>query len=1743
MKKLYSKVLSAFLTANPGHIKAIKIFFIALLLSGASYNGYAQVTVTPATGGTSICTKTALDGTAPSCTTLGPIVVNETTNADYALGGDQFILNPPAGWQFCTAPAPVVTFLGGGNITAASLGAFTAGSLTINITAGATTLHDQVTITGLRVQALNTTSLPGNITAVSVTGVAGIVVGPGGTNFGSLALIPTPTPITTLTSFTMCTGNCQVLSSTPAGGVWTSSNPAVATVGAGTGLVCALTAGVTTITYTVGGCSVSQDITVNTTPPPFVVPNMCAWFDSFHVHDAVPGGVYSSTLVTVINLGGGDGEVYAHAPGVATIRYTVPSGCFYEQSVTINPLPAPIMAPPYEVCQGSTKLLTDASPGGTWTSTVPAIATIGSSTGLVTGIAPGGITHIKYTFPGTGCKTDTSFLVDPIPLPIMPPPYEVCVGSTKLLTDATPLGTWTSTNPAVAIIGTFSGLVTGVTAGTTTISYSLNTGCAATVLLTVDALPDSIHGPTQVCVNDSILLTDISPLGTWSGSNDTIATVNPTTGVVTGHVPGTVIISYSIMPGSCRVSYTITVNPIPAPIVGPDSVCVGSTIIETDATPSGTWSSSLPGVAFIDPVGFITGVTPGTSVISYTLSTGCKVKKTVTVNDVPSPIFGKNHVCVGDTIHLNDLTVGGLWSSLSPAIATVATDSGIVTGVTSGVTIIRYTIATGACYTNFPVTVNANPGAITGNPSVCQGDTTSQYNSLAGGTWVSGDTTVATINPVTGLVTGIAGGTVNISYTTTGGCFVTRSFVVNEKKPIFGPTQVCMGDTIILFDSTVGGTWGHIFPGFDNVIGTGGTGVSTALVIGILNGVDTITYTLSTGCIAKYTITINPITPIVAGITTVCVGSAIDLGDATPGGIWTSSDTFIAKIDSFSGHLTGMGPGNVLITYTMPTGCHASIVITVNPLPAAIVGPGQVCVSDTILLTDATLAGTWSSTDPSIATVNPATGKVTGVSAGIVAIKYTIGSGCFVIDSIIVNPKSPIFGPNQVCVASTITLVDTTAGGTWSLSNGSASISSTFDSSVTLLGVVAGVDTVYYTNGLTDCQSMYVITVNPLPSNITGPNEVCVGASVTFVDTPAVQPGPFGIWTSSAPGIAAVSSSFDSSAIITGIASGIAFITYTLPTGCLTTKAITVNPSPGAITGPNHVCLGRFISLGDPTPGGSWSSSNTGVATIDASGNIVTVSLGTTIIAYTLPIGGCSAVTVVTVTPIPLLTVNPTPAGMICKGGSQTLVASGAATPGGTPGTYTWTPSYGLSSTFGPVVIASPTITTTYTVTGTTQFGCDSTTTFTVVVDSALYHLKITGKDNICDGQCDTLYATGNPASLYDWHPHAGLSATIGDTVVACPNVTTKYTAIAIDYIGCKDSVSFTVNVNPIPKIVIDKNPVIVCRGLPTQVYVTTTNTDTSTTLFTWTPNLFISCDTCYNPIFTDTFNLVYRVIATSMYGCFDSLNVKVNVLDTNYNTINKDTNICIGTSAQLRAYSHSLVGNLDIPTYTWIPNFALNNPNIYNPLATPNVTTTYSVAIHENACFDDTLSVTVFVEPLPAITITPPSQNVVAGTPIQLQAIVTNVTVSTYAWTPNPTLSCDSCYNPVAIPVGPITYTVIVTSIYGCQSIDTVTFNIFCDKSQVFVPNTFTPNGDGVNDRFFISSKGITLIKRMAVYNRWGQLVFEALNIPPNQPGGGWDGTFKGVVCEPDVFIYVVDAICELGAPFKYTGDVSIVK
>lgn len=170
------------------------------------------------------------------------------------------------------------------------------------------------------------------------------------------------------------------------------------------------------------------------------------------------------------------------------------------------------------------------------------------------------------------------------------------------------------------------------------------------------------------------------------------------------------------------------------------------------------------------------------------------------------------------------------------------------------------------------------------------------------------------------------------------------------------------------------------------------------------------------------------------------------------------------------------------------------------------------------------------------------------------------------------------------------------------------------------------------------------------------------------------------------------------------------------------------------------------------------------------------------------------------------------------------------------------------------------------------------------------------------------------------------------------------------------------------------------------------------------------------------------------------------------------------------------------------------------------------------------------------------PDMNVTAGTVLTLSPVVQNGPIVQWSWTPPSGLSCSDCQNPVLTVSQPTSYILSVQNTFVCFGSDTLVVNSFCKSSQVFVPNAFTPDGDGLNVSLMVRVTGIR-VKSFRIFNRWGNLVFEKLNFAPNDPGYGWNGKVNGVPASPDVFVYTAEVICDSGVIQTIKGNTTILK
>jgi len=209
------------------------------------------------------------------------------------------------------------------------------------------------------------------------------------------------------------------------------------------------------------------------------------------------------------------------------------------------------------------------------------------------------------------------------------------------------------------------------------------------------------------------------------------------------------------------------------------------------------------------------------------------------------------------------------------------------------------------------------------------------------------------------------------------------------------------------------------------------------------------------------------------------------------------------------------------------------------------------------------------------------------------------------------------------------------------------------------------------------------------------------------------------------------------------------------------------------------------------------------------------------------------------------------------------------------------------------------------------------------------------------------------------------------------------------------------------------------------------------------------------------------------------------------------------------------------------------------NPLASPQSSTLYTAEISSETCIG-TQSVYVDVVNFPVILdllATPPIINLGEESVLSISV---DGDFNFISWSPGESLDDSTALNPIASPTETTTYTVIIETDNACFTTGQITVTVLdlpCDDAFIFIPNAFTPNGDGMNDVFRVRSVNIDRLT-FVVYNRWGQEVFRTGDI-----SFGWDGTFKGKEMPPDVYAWYVEADCIGGERFMQKGNVTLIR
>ena len=545
-------------------------------------------------------------------------------------------------------------------------------------------------------------------------------------------------------------------------------------------------------------------------------------------------------------------------------------------------------------------------------------------------------------------------------------------------------------------------------------------------------------------------------------------------------------------------------------------------------------------------------------------------------------------------------------------------------------------------------------------------------------------------------------------------------------------------------------------------------------------------------------------------------------------------------------------------------------------------------------------------------------------------------------------------------------------------------------------------------------------------------------------------------------------------------------------TGCIGTNTVNVIAAPGLISiavTSSVICAGEnaILTVTGTATSYSWNASPSLSTT---SGSIVTANpVTTTTYIVVGSIGTCttSAISIVTVTPIPLINISP-PTASICIGSTgATFTATGASL-------YLWSPAASLSSSSGSVVVAYPVVPTIYSVIGGVGT-CTNSATFTVGISPSLILNVIPTNPIICSGSNTTIIASG--ALSYTWSNSSSLSSSSGAVVSAFPVTTTIYTVTGSN-LGCTGSQTFTVNVISTPTIILSANTTTLCEG------EFSTLTASGASAYLWSPSSTLNSSTLNIVNATPTVTTLYTVTGTNGIApniCTDVKTINISVVPTIIGTTTSNSEICKGESTQIGANG----GN----TYLWYPATGLSSNNINTPNASPNITTTYTVQISQNGNCPVTKTITVIVNPLPSV-------YAGADTTINYSdsLFLIGMGQGELTWISGDYLNCNKCSSTFIVPKNNSCYELQAIDNKGCKNTDVICIQVIKENS-IYIPNGFTPNEDGLNDIFFISGYGITDVE-LFIYDRWGALIFKSNDIHK-----GWDGKFKGANCENGVYVY----------------------
>jgi gliding motility-associated-like protein len=1188
--------------------------------------------------------------------------------------------------------------------------------------------------------------------------------------------------------------------------------------------------------------------------------------------------------------------------------------------------------------------------------------------------------------------------------------------------------------------------------------------------------------------------------------------------------------------GDPNVQFAASMSCCSATATGVNPTCFGGTNGSATATPgpmgTGPFTYSWNTIP-VQTTQTATGLGAGTYTVTITDFNGCVSTATVTLVNPPAmtaPIISTNVTCNGGsngsaTVNPTGSVGPYTYSWNSTPIQTTQTANGLPAGTYT----VTVTSAAGCTITNSVIITQPTPITVTTTSvnatcSLPNGSATANPVGGVGPYTYSWNTTPV---QTTQTATGLGAGTYTVVVTGVGGCTGTASVTITTTGSI---TTTASSTNVSCFGGNNGTATATPSGGGPYTYSWNSTPVQTTqTATGLPAGTYTVTVN-SSGCIATATVTITQpplLTSTNSQTNVTCFGGNNGTATVTPAGgtgpytySWNSTPIQTTQT------ATNLPAGTYTCTITDFNGCIVTQTV-------AITQPTQIVVTTTVVNTTCGLPNGSTTANP-VGGVGPytyswnttpiqTTQTATGLLAGTYTVTVTGVGGCTATaTATVLNTGAP-----------TVTIPTFTNVSCFGGTNGSANSnvvggvgpytyswnSTPIQTTANATNLPAGTYTLTVT-GANSCTATATVTITQptqLTSAITTTNVSCNGGNNgSALATPSGGVGPYTYSWNSTP--------VQTTQTATGLLAGTYNVVVTDANGCTTLASANIT-QPTALTlvttsSTNPTCFGGTNGSITVTSGGG---TGTHLYSINAGPNQVSPTFsglpaGPYIIVVT-DANGCTASTTVTLTQPTILTATPVITNVTCNGGSNgqiTLVVGG----GTGPYTYLWSNS-GVTNPLTGIPAG------TYSVTVTDANGCTLSLTGLVVTQPALLTVNpIATPSSICVGQSANL--TSNPNGGTGPYTFFWTSGALTQNTSVTPVVTTSYTVQVTDANGCTTTGSVLVTVNPPLTGGATATPPTICLGQSSTLNATVNGGTGGPYTFNWSSSGGNTQSTTVSPVNTTTYTV------TISDGCSPNVTATVTVTVNPLPVVTYSTTGLSGCEPLTVTYTNTTPNTSNC---VWTINGTPYNSCVVTQTFPVQGTYISNLTVTDaNGCSATSGNVTAIVHPMPtAQFVANPSVTNIMDPIVSFNNLST---AGSYQWNFG-----DGNTSTMAFPTntygdtGVFNVQLIVTTQYGCT--DTAYGTVYIsDIFSVYVPNTFTPNGDGKNDVFTPVVTGAEYYE-FWIFDRWGELIYDS-----SKMGIPWDATYKNVLVQQDVYVWKLHVKEKDSArSHDYIGHVTVVR